>query len=57
MTTGTTPNIDDILEQCIEEIWCQYDKDKSGQLDREECKEFIMSTIREMQNAGQGKAS
>ena len=52
MSTGTTPNIDDILEQCIEEIWCQYDKDKSGQLDREECKDFIMSTIREMQNAG-----
>jgi len=48
----STPNIDDILEVCIEEIWSQYDTDNSGTLDREECKEFILSTIREMQRGG-----
>ena len=48
------PTIDDILERCIDDIWAEYDKDGSGQLDREECKDFILSTIREMQSAGQG---
>jgi len=51
---ATIPNIDDILERCIDDIWAEYDQDRNGHLDREECKDFILSTIREMQNAGQG---
>ena len=30
-----------ILKACIEDIWEDYDTDKSGQLDKDELKKFI----------------
>ena len=37
-----------ILSDCIDQIWDQYDTDKSGALSKEECKAFIMSTAEGM---------
>ena len=42
-------NMDKILLECVEQIWNEYDKDKSGYLDKAECKDFIMSTVDEME--------
>ena len=45
-------NIDDILRKCIEEIWSKYDVDKSGFLEKDECKSFILSTLVELNGGG-----
>ena len=39
------PDIDDIIKNCIEEIWNQYDDDESGYLDKEECFNFIIDSF------------
>ena len=36
-----------VIWKCVEEIWGEYDKDRSGTLDREECQRFIMTTMSE----------
>ena len=41
-------NENNLIQQCIDEIWQEYDKDKNGYLDKEECKKFILSTVDEM---------
>ena len=33
-------DIDQIIEQCVEDIWHKYDKDGSGELDKEEARAF-----------------
>ena len=42
------PDIDDIIKNCIEEIWNQYDDDESGYLDKEECFRFIMESFQDL---------
>ena len=44
----TEPDVDDLLKKCLEQIWTEYDDDASGQLDKDECKKFIMDTVKEM---------
>ena len=46
--------MDKILESCVVDIFTEYDVDKSGQLDKEEFKAIIMSTIQGMIDIGQG---
>ena len=40
-------NVDAVIERCVEDIWEEYDKDNSNSLDQDECKKFVMTTIKE----------
>ena len=40
------PHIDEIIKRCIDKIWCQYDVDDSGYLDRAEAKLFVVESIK-----------
>ena len=44
--------IDIVIEKCVEDIWKEYDKDNSGELDKEETKKFVMNTLKEMSDEG-----
>ena len=46
-------NIDSIIEKCIEDIWKNYDKDRSGFLDKSETKLFVKNTFQEMGESGE----
>ena len=37
-----------VIQQCVDEIWKEYDRDQNGYLDKEECKKFILSCVEEM---------
>ena len=39
------PDVNIILQSCIDKIWTQYDEDNSGYLDREEAKKFVTESI------------
>ena len=45
MSTGTDPQLELIIEKCIEDIWKHYDNDNSGYLDKRETKEFVKNTL------------
>ena len=36
-----------VIWRCVDDIWEEYDKDNSNSLDQEECKRFVMTTIKE----------
>ena len=46
-------DIDGIIEKCIDDIWANYDKDKSGFLDKNETKAFVKNTLSEMGENGE----
>ena len=46
-------DVDGVIEKCIEDIWKNYDKDKSGALDKEETKNFVKNTLTEMGEKGE----
>ena len=33
--------IDEVIDNCIDDIWSTYDKDNSGYLDKQETRAFI----------------
>ncbi len=37
-------DIDAVINKCVDDIWREYDKDNSGELDREETKKFVGNT-------------
>ena len=41
-------NIDQVIAKCVDDIWDEYDKDKSGELDKEETKAFVKKTLGDM---------
>ena len=41
-------DIDAVISKCVDDIWREYDKDNSGELDREETKKFVSNTLKEM---------
>ena len=41
------PDVDEILQNCIDAIWNKYDTDDTGYLDREECFAVIMESVQE----------
>ena len=43
MTSGG--NIDAVIKKCVEDIWKEYDADKSGTLDKEETRQFVQKTL------------
>ena len=45
--TTTVSQEDAAIASMINSIWDMYDKDKSGSLDREETKQFVMDTLME----------
>mmetsp|Transcript_17329 Transcript_17329/g.21858 ORF Transcript_17329/g.21858 Transcript_17329/m.21858 type:complete len:93 (-) Transcript_17329:107-385(-) len=40
-------DVDSVIAKCVEDIWEEYDNDNSNTLDKEECRRFIYTTIRE----------
>ena len=40
-------NVDAVIRNCVEDIWGEYDIDGSGALDKEECRNFVIQTMRE----------
>ena len=40
--------IDVVITKCVDEIWSKYDKDNSGELDKNETKQFVMDTLQDM---------
>ena len=46
-------DIDAVIQKCVEDIWRDYDKDQSGELDKEETKTFVLNTLQEMGDQGE----
>ena len=46
-------DIDAVIRKCVDDIWAEYDKDGSGQLDRDETKKFVQNTLSEMNDSGE----
>ena len=42
------PTVDSIIGEAVDSIWKRYDKDNSGQLDREETMRFFRETLYEL---------
>ena len=42
------PTVDSIIGEAVDSIWQKYDKDNSGQLDREETMRFFQKTLNEL---------
>ena len=40
-------NVDQVIQRCVDDIWDEYDKDKNNTLDKEECRNFVINTIKE----------
>ena len=45
-------DIDAVISKCVDDIWKEYDKDNSGELDRAETKKFVENTLKEMHDHG-----
>merc|ERR1719469_830824 len=41
-------DIDTVIAKVVEDIWGTYDKDNSGALDKDETKQFVKDTLKEM---------
>ena len=41
-------DIDAVISKCVDDIWATYDVDNSGELDREETKQFVKMTLMDM---------
>ena len=48
----SSPNIDAVISQCVEDIWKEYDTDKNGTLDKEEARSLINKTLTAMEGEG-----
>ena len=46
-------DMDAVIRKCVDDIWAEYDKDNSGQLDKEETKLFVKNTLSEMNDSGE----
>ena len=46
-------DIDAVIRKCVDDIWAEYDKDNSGELDKEETKKFVQNTLSEMADSGE----
>lgn len=40
--------IKEVIESVISEIWNKYDKDKSGELDKDEARDFVKAELQEL---------
>ncbi len=41
-------DLDKVIKRCVDDIWREYDQDASGELDKEETRQFVFDTLREM---------
>ena len=46
-------DIDDVINKCVDIIWAEFDKDKNGALDKDETKNFVKTTLAEVNNSGE----
>ena len=54
---GSSANIDSVIAKCVDDIWAEYDKDNSGELDKEETKAFVKKTLCDMEGGDGGEFS
>ena len=40
-----------VIQRCVDDIWDEYDADRSNTLDKEELKRFVLTTIKEFSGA------
>ena len=45
--------IEAVIRKCVNDIWGEYDKDGSNQLDKSETKRFVTDILKEMGDGGQ----
>ena len=41
-------DLDFVIKRCVDDIWRDYDEDESGELDKEETRNFVFDTLKEM---------
>ena len=41
-------NLDEVIKNCVEDIWSLYDVDGNGTLDKDETRQFVKNTLKEM---------
>ena len=41
-------DVNEVIQKCVDDIWDEYDVDKNESLDRQECRRFILTTLREL---------
>ena len=44
--------IDKVIAKCVDEIWTKYDDDGNGFLDKQETKNFVMDTLKNVTEGG-----
>ena len=37
--------MEDMIKQCVDDVWEIYDEDRGGSLDRDECKAFVLDML------------
>ena len=40
--------VDQVIQQCIDDIWAEYDADGNNYLNRDDCKRFVLNTLSEL---------
>ena len=40
-------DVNQVIKRCVDDIWDEYDTDKNETLDKEECRAFVINTIKE----------
>lgn len=46
--TKKTDDVDDVIRKCVDDIWKEYNTDKSGCLSKEQTRKFVMDTLSDM---------
>ena len=46
-------DLDEVIRNCVDDIWAQYDVDNSGFLDKDETRNFVKKTLHDMSDSGE----
>ena len=44
-------NLDEVVKNCVDDIWSLYDVDGNGTLDKDETRMFVKQTLKEMDDS------
>ena len=46
-------DLDEVIANCVDDIWAIYDVDNSGYLDKDETRNFVKKTLHDMSDSGE----
>jgi len=51
--TKKTDDVDAVIRKCVDDIWKEYNTNKSGSLNKEQTRKFVMDTLSDMQDGNE----